>query len=113
MKISAKTKTNPTPVEVEFDLPEGQALVDKYGLELVAGKAHGALVIDIQAAMRRLIDTGKSQEEIQAAVAAWAPGVRGPVVKQTAFQKAVGALGSLSAEEKAELLRQIKASAAK
>lgn len=109
MKIQAKVGKEGTPVEVEFDLPEGQALIDKYGVDLVTNKAHGALVIDIQAAMRRAISAGKSQEEIQALVSAWQPGVRGPVTKQTAFQKVTGALGSLSAEEKAELLRQLKA----
>lgn len=109
MKISAKTKENPNAVEVEFDLPEGQALVDKYGVELVANKAHGALVIDIQAAMRRLIGAGKSQAEIQEAISAWSPGQRSPAVKQSPFQKALGALGSLSAEEKKELLAKLRA----
>lgn len=109
MDISAKTKTNPEAITVQYDLPEGQALLDKYGVDLIAGKAHGALVIDIQATMRRAIDAGKTAAEVQEIVNAWQPGVRGPVTKQTPFQKAVGALGSLSAEEKAELLRQLKA----
>lgn len=108
MKISAKTKENPTPVEVEFDLPEGQALIDKYGVELVTSKAHGALVIDIQAVMRRHIEAGKSAEEIQKAVDEWQPGVRGPVTKQSPFEKALGALGKLSEEEKAALLAKLK-----
>lgn len=109
MNISAKTKDHPEEVTVSFDLPEGEALIEKYGAELVCNKAHGALVIDIQAAMRRLITAGKSQEEIQAAVSAWQPGVRGPVTKQTAFQKASGAIGQLSPEERAELLRKLQA----
>lgn len=109
MEISAKTKDHPEEVKVEFDLPEGAALIEKYGEELVTNKAHGALVIDIQAAMRRLITAGKSQEEIQTAISAWQPGVRGPVTKQTAFQKASSALSSLTPEERAELLRKLQA----
>jgi hypothetical protein len=109
MKISAKTKTNPTPVEVEFDLPEGQALVDKYGLDLVAGKAHGALVIDIQAAMRRALDAGKSQAEIQELVNGWQPGVRGPVTKQDPFTKAKNALAGLTDAQRKELAALLRA----
>lgn len=109
MKISAKTKDRPTPVEVEFDLPEGQALIDKYGVDLVTSKAHAALVIDIQAVMRRAIEGDKTPEEIQALVNGWQPGVRGPVTKQTPQQKALSAIAQMSAEEKAELLRQLKA----
>lgn len=109
MKISAKTKDHPEPIEVEFDLPEdAEGLVAKYGLDLVADKARGALVIDIQAIMRRHIDNGADAAAIQDAVSQWVPGVRGPVTKQTPFQRASNALGSLSDEEKAELLRKLQ-----
>ena len=108
MEISVKTKDNPEVRKVNFDMPTDlEGLVAKFGAESVASAASGAYVISLQALCRRHIE--KSDAEIQALVDAWNPNERAPAVKQTAFERASGALSKLSPEEKAELLRKLQA----
>ena len=106
MKVSAKTKTKPNPVSVEVEIPDGvDNLVKKYGQEVIGAAAKSAVVISLQAFMRRLIDKGKTVQEIQQAVAAWKPDVR-TVVKQSAFEKASASFEKLSPQERAELMKK-------
>ena len=74
-EITAKKKDSEKSVKVSYDMPETlDALVEKFGAEAVAGAATDSFTISIQSVIRRNFD--KSQEEIEAAVAAWLPGVR-------------------------------------
>ncbi len=108
MDISAKTKDHPEIVTAQYELPEDLAgLTAKYGEEAVASAAAAQFVINIQAYMRRHID--KDQAELQGLVAAWQPGVRTPGVKKSAFERASQSIGSMSAEERAELLKKLQA----
>ncbi len=105
--ISAKTKEHPETVSVEYDMPENlDGLTEKFGADAVASAAKDSLVISIQALLRRHID--KPQDELQAIVTDWKPGVRAPAVQKSAFEKATGALSKLSADERAELLRRLQ-----
>lgn len=93
-------------VVVEYAMPDTvAALVEKFGEEAVASAAVDSFTIAIQALIRRNFD--KSQEEIEAAVAAWQPGVRGPVSKKTPLEKAQAALRAMSDEDRAALLAQL------
>lgn len=108
MDISFKTKEHPEARKVSYDFPADlEGLVEKFGADSVYAAAQGAYVISLQALARRHIE--KSDEEIQNLVAGWNPNERSPAVKQTAFEKASGALSKLSAEERAELLRKLQA----
>lgn len=108
MDISFKTKEHPEPVTVQYDMPEDFAgLVSKFGEEAVFNAARGAFVISLQAYGRRHIE--KDVAEIQNLISSWNPNERAPAVKQSAFEKASGALAKLSPEEKAELLRKLQA----
>ena len=121
MKIQAKTKENPTPVVVEVDIPATlDALVSKFGADIVASNAVDSLVITVQAIMRRMMvpkvdKDGKvtapasTVEQIQAAVAAWKPDVRTVAVKQTAFEKATSSLAQLTPDERKALLARLSA----
>lgn len=107
MQVQAKTQKHPTPVSVEMDIPEKLAdLVKKFGEEVVASNARGAIVIAAQAFLRRNIE--KPAAELQKAADEWKPGVRAAGTKKSAFEKVTDALGSLSDEEKAALLKQLK-----
>jgi len=109
MKIQAKTKKNPTPVAVEYDLPAGlEAKRKKYGDEIVDAAAEDTIVISVQALMRRLIEKGTSQPDIQKAVAAWNPSIR-TIVRQSAFEKATSSLDKLTPEERKQLLAKLQA----
>lgn len=109
MQVSAKRKDDLEATVVEFDLPETlEAMTELYGAETVYTNAKGAIVISLQAFVRRLLDKNQTTEEIQAAVTAWRPDVK-TVVKATAFEKATKALTNMSADERAALLEQLRA----
>jgi hypothetical protein len=108
MEIQFKTKDQPEVRKINYDMPEGlQALVNKFGEDAVASAATGAFVISLQALARRHIE--KSDAEIQELANAWDPNTRSSPVKQSPFERAAGALGKLSDEEKAELFNKLKA----
>lgn len=110
MKVQAKTKEKPNPVSVEYKPLDAKNLAEMtkaFGEEVVFKAAQGAVIISLQAAIRRHIDKGTPVAEIQKAVDAWKPDVRS-VTKASAFEKASSALGKLSAEERAALLKQLQ-----
>lgn len=107
MQVSAKTKDHPQSVSVEMNIPEKLAdLVKVYGEDVVASNAKGAIVISAQAFLRRNID--KPQAELQKAADGWKPGVRAAGTRKSAFEKVTDSLSSLTPEQKAELLKQLK-----
>lgn len=107
MEISAKNKAGAT-VTVNYDLPTDLAgLVAKYGDAVVYSNAKSALVIGLQALLRRNID--KPQAEVQAAVDGYVPGVRASGPRKSSFEKVQESLGSLSEEEKKELIKRLRA----
>jgi hypothetical protein len=109
MEVSAKTKAKPTPIKVNYALPEKLAdLVKAYGEDVVAAAAKGSIVISLQAFMRRHIEKGTAAAALQTAVTAWRPDVR-TIVAQSAFEKASGALDKLSPEERKALLGKLQA----
>lgn len=111
MKVSAKTKAKPTPVTVDYDVPDKlDALKAKFGEDVVAAAAKGAIVISLQAFMRRHIEKGTTLVELQRAVTAWRPDVRS-VVKQSAVEKATTVLSKLSPEERKKILAELQKAA--
>lgn len=105
--IKATKKDTDKVVEVEYDMPETlEGLIEKFGAEAVASAAVDSFTISLQAVIRRNFD--KSQEEIEAAVAQWAPGVRQPGVKKSPLEKAKAALSQMSAEDRAALLASLQ-----
>ena len=111
MKVAAKTKEKPTPVEVNYAPLDAKNLAEAtkaFGEDVVFKAAQGAIVISLQAFIRRHIDKGSDAATIQKEVAAWKPDVRS-VVKQSAFEKATSVLDKLSPEERKQLLAKLQA----
>lgn len=95
--------------KANFNMPADlDSMVKAFGGPVVYAAAKGAIVISIQALMRRMIDAGKPAAEIQKAVSEFKPDVRN-VVKQSAFEKASGAIKSLTPEERKKLLADLQA----
>ena len=110
MKVSAKTKAKPTPVVVESKILDAKNLAEltkNCGEDVVFNAAKGAVVISLQAFMRRHIEKGTAAADIQKAVDTWKPDVRS-VVKASAFEKASSQLDKLSPTERAELLKKLQ-----
>jgi hypothetical protein len=100
MKVSAKTK---------YHVPETVAdLTKEFGEDVVASAAKGAIVISLQAFMRRHIDKGSDEATIQEAVKSWKPDSR-TIIKQSAFERASGAIEKLTPEERKALIAKLSA----
>ena len=109
MKIQARTKKHPTPVAIEYDVPEKLPdQVRRFGEDVIAAAAQDSIVIGLQAFMRRLIEKGKTAAEVAGEAGKWMPNVRN-VVRQTAFEKAASSLDKLSPEERKQLLAKLQA----
>lgn len=107
MKVSAKTKEKPTPVVVEYPVPENlDGLRKSYGDDVTYAAAKGAIVISLQAFVRRHIDKGTAPAAIQTEVTKWKPDVRS-VVKQSAFEKVSSNISKLTPEERKKLLAEL------
>ena len=97
------------PVSVDFNVPDDLAgLAKACGDSIVASAAKGAIVIALQAFIRRHIEKGTPHADIQKEVNSWKPDVR-TVTKQSAFEKAASSLDKLSPEERKQLLAKLQA----
>lgn len=79
IQISAKKEVNGVEKSAMITYDFGENLddcADKFGAEVVFSNAVRNFKIDAQAAMRRMLEAGKSQEEIAEAMSTWKPGVR-------------------------------------
>jgi len=116
MEVAARTKEKPTPVKVTFDFGDGgsdspslKGLVAKFGEEVIASRAHSALVIDLQALMRRHIESKDfSQEKLNKAVSEWKPSVI-TTIRRTAAERVEDTVSRMTDSERAELLKKLTA----
>jgi hypothetical protein len=109
-KIQAKTKEKPTPVEAEYDFGDGtlKGLVEKFGEDVIYSRAMSALVIDVQALMRRQIEAKDySLDKLRKAVAEWKPTVSNGV-RRSATEKIEDTVAKMSDEQRAELLARLQ-----
>lgn len=112
MEVTAKLSGTETGVTVNYDFPDTlEGLVDKFGSEIVYGKAMDSLVIDVQALVRRHLKGSekvppKSAEAIQEIVSEWVPGVG--AVRKSPVEKVGALIASMTPEQKAALLASLR-----
>lgn len=76
MEVTAERKGGPS-VTVNYNFGEAlPELTAAFGDEIVYSHARRSLVVALQSFIRTQIEAGKSQDEIQTAVADWKPGHR-------------------------------------
>ncbi len=97
-------------VTIEYEVPESlKDKVAKFGEDAVNSRAGASIVIDLQGWMRSQLraDPPKTKKEIQKAADDWKPGTkkRG----KSTVEKATEAVSKLSADERAALLKELKA----
>ncbi len=111
--IAAKAGTSddaPT-ASVEYDFGENLAeAAELFGDDVVFSRFVSAATVDLQALIRRnlTLEEPKTEEEIQALVAEWKPGVS-TRKRVSASEKAQRAVDALSEDEKAALLESLMA----
>lgn len=113
-KVTARTQDKPTPVEVEYDFGDDnlKGLVTRFGEDVVYSRAKSALVIDLQALMRRHIDskdfkgTPEDLAKLRKAAAEWKPTVSNGV-RRSAAEKIEDSVAKMSPEEQKALLAKL------
>ena len=109
MEITAKTSKTDRVATVNFDMPESvEALVEKFGADVIASKAIAALTIDLQALIRRSLEGGKTDAEIQDIVSNWKPGERITIAKDP-MAAALSLFKTKSPEEQEAFLAELRA----
>lgn len=101
------------PEDWSIELPHNFALdldglVAQFGKETVYANAFAQLIVSFQAAVRRLAENGKSDEEITTIMSTWKPGDKLGVGGDP-IQKTLASFGNLSPEQKADLLQKLQA----
>ncbi len=97
-------------VAVEFGETAAES-IEKFGEGVVNSNFIGAAKITLQAAMRRMIEAGKAQEEITAMAASWMPGV---AIQRSSDPAAamLAKFAGLDQKEQAEYIKALQARAA-
>ena len=106
--LNSKTGKRLKPGKCTFDFGGScAAAIEMFGEDVVYSNFTRASVITAQAAMRRMLEAGKGQEEIQAAMNSWKPGV---AIERTVDPVAsvLGKFGSMSPEEQKALIKQLQ-----
>jgi len=106
MQITAKKDGKSATIEYDFGVNLSE-MTEKFGEDVVFTNARKSFVITAQAAMRRMIDVGKSDEEIQEKMKLWKPGV---ALERTTDPVAalMRSWGSMNDKQKAEILAKLK-----
>lgn len=77
IEVSAKKSGFDTEVTIAYDFGKNlDELSAKFGEEVVFTNARANMKITLQGVIRRMIEAGKSQDEISAACVDWKPGVQ-------------------------------------
>lgn len=75
VKIVANTKDGQHSIEFDYDLGESLAdAVKKFGEDIVFSHVIRSLIIAAQGAARGMMKSGKTKDEIDAAMQTWKPG---------------------------------------
>lgn len=110
-KITAKLKDQDDSEAVTCQYDFGDNLKDavaKFGEDVVFNRFKSAAVIDAQSLIRRGIKAGKSPTDIQKDLTEWRPGMK-RVQKKSAEERIKEQFSKLTPEERAELVKQLKA----
>lgn len=109
MEVVAKRKKTGATVKASYEFGANLAEATKiFGEQVVYNHLIGALKVAFQGWLRSQLDAEKSQEEITAGAKAWKPGQRKAAM--TPAEKLRKQLNEMSAEDRAAILREYKAS---
>lgn len=120
MEISASKKINGVERKVTVQIPLAENLQDaiaQYGEEVVYSNFLANVKIGAQAPIRKGIEQGKTDEEIQAVMANYKPGVKlmtgfGPGAGALTPDRALKAFENFTKEEQDSFIAMLKKSAA-
>jgi hypothetical protein len=110
-QITAKAPKANTEAAVDVNLGANlDESVALFGAEAVHAGFVGSSTIAVQNIIRRLLEGGKNQEEIQAALAGWKPGTKIAGGTADPVKALKTKLATMSVDEAKALLAELKAS---
>lgn len=114
-QVSAKRKDDKAAITVNYDFGADLAeATKKFGADVIFAKFKQSATIDLQSLMRRALDKADKEgkpldiKALQGEVNAWTPDNK-VVVRKSAEEKATEAISAMSAEEKANLIKKLRA----
>lgn len=109
MEVVAKRKKTGATVKASYEFGSNLSETTKiFGESVVFNHVIGALKVAFQGWLRAQLDANKSQEEITAGAKQWKPGQRKAAM--TPAEKLRKQLNEMTAEDRAAILREYKAS---
>jgi hypothetical protein len=106
-EMTAKNGNEAKSASVKVGVGENlQELGAQYGTDVVYSHARRSIIIAMQTSIRAALEAGKSQDEIQAAMADWKPGVKRPT--KTAMDRVREELQRMSPEDKKRILKELR-----
>ena len=106
--VEITAKKNDRAVTISYDFGENlQEMAEKFGENVVYTNARKSFIITAQAAIRRMIEAGRSDEEIQQKMSLWKPGV---ALERTVDPVAalMRSWSTMDEKQKAEILAKLK-----
>ena len=106
MEVFAKVGQDGAKQSVNFEVgKELDAMVKKFGADVVYDKARANMVVGLQSVVRSAIDAGTKGADLQKVADSWVPGIRKAAKPKT--EKLKEEYANLSDEQKQELLAMI------
>ncbi len=103
-------KDDERPIEVGYEFGANLTeFVGLFGEEVAYSYCSRQAIIALQNYVRAQCKAGKTDEEVQAAVAEWKPGMVVERAKKSAKQRALEAVDTMSPEDLSELIKKAKA----
>lgn len=106
-EVSAKNGQEAKSANATFQIAENlNELSQQFGDEVVFSHAKRSIIIALQTTMRAAIEANKSDEELQAIVNEWKPGLKKPA--KSPLDKVRDEIGRMSPEDKKRILKELR-----
>ena len=102
-KNGNEAKSASAKVQIGETLEE---LGNQFGTDVVYSHARRSIVIAMQTSIRGMLEQGKSEHEIQTAMAEWRPGLKRPA--KTPMDRVRDEIARMSPEDKKRILKELR-----
>ena len=106
-ELTAKNGNEARGASVKMSVGENlEELGKQFGPEVVFSHARRSIIIAMQTSIRSMLENGKNQNEITAAMGEWKPGVKRPT--RTAMEKVRDEIQRMSPEDRKRILKELR-----
>lgn len=106
-EVSAKNGQEAKNATATFRVGENlHELAEQFGEEVVYSHAKRSVIIALQTTMRAAIEAGETQEQLQARVDEWKPGLKKPA--KSPLDKVRDEIARMSPEDKKRIMKELR-----